>query len=229
MENNKKKQILTPFKTKGLEPEKDFTDVNSGDDSGDKFDSKSVKDFTGKSELLPKKEIKLTKKQSDFVRHYVRTGGRGTEAYMTAYKVFSKGVASAAATRLLKTTAIQEALNEELLQLKSLEKIDRTYVIEKLKALAEKSEREENPKYLVESLDMLCKLAGFYQNNTQQPTTVQGNMNIMFGDFNPAGKILPPSNQPQNFNLLNSKKVENDDNNEIEDGFYENLDDDNLF
>lgn len=175
------------------------------------------------SNLPIKKEVILTDKQKAFVKKYVRSGGQGTESYMSVYKVFKKGVASASVTRLLKTESIKLAIEEEILNLKNLERVDRFYIVEKLKNMAERAEAEGNDKYLIESLDMLCKMEGYYQQaKTPGQTIVKGNVNVLFGDFDPqSGKVLPPSA----INPLESPAFDAD----IQDVDYEETEDDELF
>lgn len=170
-----------------------------------------------------KKEIKLNDKQKAFVKKFVLSGGKATDSYMSVYKVFKKGVAAASVNRLLKSDAVQAAIQEELLNLKTLEKVDRFWIVQKLKALAEKSEAEDNHKYLIESLDMLNKMEGFYQTSAPAPTTVQGNMNILFGNFDPnSNQMLPPAPIQQEFGQNDIMDVDYND-------LDENEEDNNLF
>ena len=176
-------------------------------------------------ELPAKKELKLTDKQIKFVKAYVKSGGKAGDSYMTVYKVFKEGIAQSAASRLLSQENIKAAIQEELLNLKSLERIDRAWIIEKLKDLAEKAQAEGNNKYLIESLDMLNKMAGFYQQAAQPvATTVQGNMNIMFGNFDTQTNQL---NSASINNSFDSDDITNVNYNDLDN--LENEEDENLF
>lgn len=60
------------------------------------------------------KTDKLTKKESDFVKHLVSNGGNGTKAAMKAYNAKNPKSASVLATKALNKPKVQSALEKEL-------------------------------------------------------------------------------------------------------------------
>ncbi len=138
-------------------------------------------------ELSKPKELLLTPKQKKFVTLYVRSGGRTAESYMTVYKTLNKSSAAASGRRMLLRADIREAITLEMLAMKSLEKIDKYYIVTKLKNLVEKSESSGDNKYLLASLDMLCKIAGFYNQTTGliNNSFTNEEAQVMFGTYSP--------------------------------------------
>lgn len=156
-----------------------------------------------------KKELLLTPKQKRFVQLFVRSGGQIANSYMTVYKSTNKSSAASAGSRMLKRTDIRSAIELEMLSLKSLERIDKHYVVQKLKSLVERNEASGNDKYILQGLEMLCKIAGFFNHisSTEEVTHIQENTHITFGDYD-----------PQTNNVINIEPQEIEDNGNDDDG-----------
>ena len=159
---------------------------------------------------IESKDEKLNEKQITFVNHLLIDGMDATQAYMKAYKVDRKSVASAAASRLMKKEVIKAELSSLSNQLLVLSQVPKHTVVTKLRSFLERMEGDlDNPnnrKFYLEALDMTNKMMGYYQHNT----TVT-KINIKGGlDF---GGWSPDSSEPIEINdseavIISSEEIE---------------------
>lgn len=165
----------------------------------------------------------VSKKQLKFVKAYILNPNKKIDIYLSCFKATSRASASAGANRILQQPHIKACIDEELLALKThqlnSEKIDKSFIINELKELAERSKYKDDAKYLIESLDMLCKIGGFYAkenpNNINLLNQGNGTIEISFGDFNPDSvdknvKSLPTAEQDHEYTNYEDTDVKND-------------------
>lgn len=171
-------------------------------------------DFTSKGGLNANlNDLGLNHKQIKFVKAYVKNPNDAASAYLSVYQGVKRGAASSAASRLLSKPAIREAVTRQIFFIRQIEKIDKVFVVKTLKELVLRCIEKEDNKYLIESLDMLNKIAGFYNEN-KNPTVQINTSNVSFGGWN-AEEELVKSNQPinveQNKDFTEFDEIKDDD------------------
>lgn len=129
-------------------------------------------------------------KQKEFVDHIVLDLMTPTDAYMAVYKDATRRSANVASSRLLSNQGVKDLLASRSSELKVLSHIPKHQILLKLKGLLDRVDKDNNHKYIVEYIDMICKLMGYYHQPPVQPTS-QTNTLIQFGDFTP--EPAPPA------------------------------------
>ena len=132
-----------------------------------------------------KQPAKLNPKQQAFVNAVMMDGLKPVDAYLLVYPDITRKVAHASASRLLKHPLVITAFSSLSDQVKSLETIPKHYLVQKLKSILERCDKEKNYKYMMESIDMINKMMGNY---TTQKVVTQINLTeqaIDFGGWNP--------------------------------------------
>jgi hypothetical protein len=137
-----------------------------------------------KQELIKTTAI-LNAKQKAFVEKITTENMKPVDAYVAVYKTTSRQVAHSCAHKLLKHPAVITELQSLSTQLASLAHTDKHYLVQKAKALLERCEAEDNKKYLMEALDYLAKMAGYY-NHTTTSVSIKVDKSISFGGFDPS-------------------------------------------
>ena len=131
---------------------------------------------------------KLTTKHKEFVEKIIVDGLKPVDAYLAVYPNVSRKNASSAASRLLKHPSIITEFQSLSVHLKALENAPKYQVMKELKDLLgvmKRPGKDYNPKYIIECLDMINKMMGYY-NHTTTSVSIKVDKSISFGGFDPS-------------------------------------------
>jgi hypothetical protein len=129
----------------------------------------------------------ITDKQKAFVQKIILEGLAPIDAYMAVYKVTSRQSASSSAYKLLKKDVIKQEVSLQITELKSLSNVPKHLIVDELKKLltnVSTSGDTYNPKYIIEALDMMNKMMGYY-NHVNTNVTINIDKKLDFGGFDP--------------------------------------------
>ena len=165
-----------------------------------------------------KPAFEVNHKQRKFVEKILTEGLTPTDAYLAVYNCKSRDSANKASSRLLKKGPIQDLLLGLSSQLKSMAHMPKHLVLLKLKQFTERCEKEDNKKYFIEGMTLLCKILGYTSPSQTQPP-IQLSQSISFGSFEPTPIQIPPiQSQTPSSQLLEDDKIDDVVEEEGEDG-----------
>ena len=132
--------------------------------------------------------LNITTKHKEFVQKIVVDGLKPVDAYLSIYPNVSRKNASSAASRLLKHPSVVTEFQSLAVHLKALEHAPKYQVMKELKellAVMKRPGKDYNPKYIIECLDMINKMMGYY-NHTTTNVSIKVDKSISFGGFDPS-------------------------------------------
>ena len=130
----------------------------------------------------------LNAKQKAFVHKVVLDSMKPTDAYMAVYEVTNRATAANSASRLMKHPAIKSEFQSLSVHLEALSHVPKHLVVKEINALlsiVKTPGKDFNPKYIIECLDMINKIMGFY-NHTTTNVSIKVDKSISFGGFDPS-------------------------------------------
>ena len=110
------------------------------------------------------KRNKYTSREMMFVR-YMASGKDAVNSYLDSYQTNNPQYAAKKSAQLLKTERVQTMIKEEIKKILEEEGVTASYIIERMKTIADLAE-QDNVK--LRSLESLAKIAGLFDNEKKQ-------------------------------------------------------------
>jgi len=110
------------------------------------------------------KRNKYTSREMMFVR-YMASGKNAVDSYIDSYETNNERYAAKKSAQLLKTERVQTMIKEEIKKILEEEGVTASYIIERMKTIADLAE-QDNVK--LRSLESLAKIAGLFDNEKKQ-------------------------------------------------------------